>query len=43
MDPTDKQWDSHPDMKTWVEWMGKLMPAPACRMPPTYSPIGSRS
>ena len=23
MDPTDKQWDSHPDMKTWVEWMGK--------------------
>jgi branched-chain amino acid transport system substrate-binding protein len=23
MDPTDKQWDSHPDMKMWVEWMGK--------------------
>jgi branched-chain amino acid transport system substrate-binding protein len=23
MDPTDKQFDSHPDMKTWVEWMGK--------------------
>jgi len=23
MDPTDKQFDSHPDMKKWVEWMGK--------------------
>ena len=23
MDPTDKQWDSHADMKTWVAWMGK--------------------
>jgi branched-chain amino acid transport system substrate-binding protein len=23
MDPTDKQWDSHADMKAWVEWMGK--------------------
>jgi branched-chain amino acid transport system substrate-binding protein len=23
MDPTDKQWDGHPDMKMWVEWMGK--------------------
>jgi branched-chain amino acid transport system substrate-binding protein len=23
MDPTDKQWDSHPDMKMWVEWMKK--------------------
>jgi ABC-type branched-subunit amino acid transport system substrate-binding protein len=23
MDPTDKQFDSHPDMKGWVEWMGK--------------------
>ena len=23
MDPTDKQWDGHPDMKTWVAWMGK--------------------
>jgi ABC-type branched-subunit amino acid transport system substrate-binding protein len=23
MDPTDKQWDSHPDMKTWVDWMKK--------------------
>src|ERR1700756_510039 len=23
MDPTDKQWDSHPDMKMWVEWMSK--------------------
>jgi ABC-type branched-subunit amino acid transport system substrate-binding protein len=23
MDPTDKQFDSHPDMKAWVEWMGK--------------------
>jgi branched-chain amino acid transport system substrate-binding protein len=21
MDPTDKQWDSNPDMKMWVEWM----------------------
>ncbi len=26
MDPTDKQWDSHPDMKMWVEWMGKSNP-----------------
>jgi branched-chain amino acid transport system substrate-binding protein len=23
MDPTDKQWDGHPDMKAWVAWMGK--------------------
>ncbi len=23
MDPTDKQFDSHPDMKSWVAWMGK--------------------
>jgi branched-chain amino acid transport system substrate-binding protein len=23
MDPTDKQFDGHPDMKGWVEWMGK--------------------
>ena len=23
MDPTDKQWDSHADMKAWVAWMGK--------------------
>ena len=23
MDPTDKQWDSHDDMKAWVEWMKK--------------------
>jgi len=23
MDPTDKQWTDHPDMKMWVEWMGK--------------------
>ncbi len=23
MDPTDKQWDSHPDMKMWVDWMKK--------------------
>jgi len=23
MDPTDKQWDANPDMKMWVEWMGK--------------------
>jgi branched-chain amino acid transport system substrate-binding protein len=23
MDPTDKQFDGHPDMKAWVEWMGK--------------------
>jgi branched-chain amino acid transport system substrate-binding protein len=23
MDPTDKQWADHPDMKTWTEWMGK--------------------
>jgi branched-chain amino acid transport system substrate-binding protein len=26
MDPTDKQWDSHPDMKTWVDWMKKHNP-----------------
>jgi branched-chain amino acid transport system substrate-binding protein len=26
MDPTDKQWDSHPDMKKWVEWMKKSNP-----------------
>ncbi len=26
MDPTDKQWDSHPDMKMWVEWMSKSNP-----------------
>jgi branched-chain amino acid transport system substrate-binding protein len=23
MDPTDKQWDDTPEMKTWREWMGK--------------------
>ncbi len=23
MDPTDKQWTNHPDMKTWVDWMKK--------------------
>ncbi len=23
MDPTDKQWDDHPDMKGWVAWMNK--------------------
>ena len=23
MDPTDKQWDNHEDMKKWVEWMKK--------------------
>jgi branched-chain amino acid transport system substrate-binding protein len=23
MDPTDTQWTDHPDMKMWVEWMGK--------------------
>jgi branched-chain amino acid transport system substrate-binding protein len=23
MDPTDKQWDDHPDMKQWVAWMKK--------------------
>ena len=23
MDPTDKQWDDHADMKAWVAWMGK--------------------
>jgi branched-chain amino acid transport system substrate-binding protein len=23
MDPTDKQFDGHPDMKAWVAWMGK--------------------
>ena len=26
MDPTDKQWDSHPDMKAWVAFMDKWMP-----------------
>jgi branched-chain amino acid transport system substrate-binding protein len=26
MDPTDKQWDSNPDMKMWVEWMKKSNP-----------------
>jgi len=26
MDPTDKQFDSHPDMKTWVDWMKKSNP-----------------
>ena len=26
MDPTDKQWDTHPDKKMWVEWMGKHNP-----------------
>ncbi|HLG47889.1 MAG TPA: ABC transporter substrate-binding protein [Reyranella sp.] len=26
MDPTDKQWDSHPDMKLWVDWMKKSNP-----------------
>ncbi len=26
MDPTDKQWDAHPDKKMWTEWMGKHNP-----------------
>ena len=26
MDPTDKQFDSHPDMKAWVAWMKKSNP-----------------
>ncbi len=26
MDPTDKQWDSNADMKTWSAWMDKWMP-----------------
>jgi branched-chain amino acid transport system substrate-binding protein len=26
MDPTDKQWDSHDDMKTWRAFMNKYMP-----------------
>ncbi|MGH6644047.1 MAG: ABC transporter substrate-binding protein [Bradyrhizobium sp.] len=26
MDPTDKQWDGHEDMKAWVAWMDKWMP-----------------
>jgi branched-chain amino acid transport system substrate-binding protein len=26
MDPTDKQWDSHDDMKQWVAWMKKSNP-----------------
>ncbi len=25
-DPTDKQWENDPDMKTWREWMAKYMP-----------------
>ena len=26
MDPTDKQWADHPDMKAWSAWMDKWMP-----------------
>ena len=26
MDATDKQWDDHPEMKTWKAWMDKWMP-----------------
>ncbi|MFM8533163.1 MAG: ABC transporter substrate-binding protein [Acidimicrobiia bacterium] len=26
MDPTDKQWDNHEDMKGWSAWMDKWMP-----------------
>ena len=26
MDPTDKQWDDHPDMKLWRAWMAKSNP-----------------
>ncbi len=26
MDPTDKQWADHPDMKLWTEWMTKHNP-----------------
>jgi branched-chain amino acid transport system substrate-binding protein len=26
MDPTDKQWDNHADMKAWSAWMDKWMP-----------------
>ncbi|MFN4016619.1 MAG: ABC transporter substrate-binding protein [Reyranella sp.] len=26
MDPTDKQWNDNPEMKTWRAWMGKYMP-----------------
>jgi branched-chain amino acid transport system substrate-binding protein len=26
MDPTDKQWADHADMKTWRAWMSKYMP-----------------
>ena len=26
MDPTDKQWADHADMKAWVAWMDKWMP-----------------
>ncbi|TWT13791.1 ABC transporter substrate-binding protein [Reyranella sp. CPCC 100927] len=25
-DPTDKQWDDAPDMKTWRDWMAKYLP-----------------
>ncbi|MBS0222062.1 MAG: ABC transporter substrate-binding protein [Proteobacteria bacterium] len=25
-DPTDKQWDDDPEMKTWREWMNKYLP-----------------
>jgi branched-chain amino acid transport system substrate-binding protein len=27
MDPTDKQWNDNPEMKTWREWMAKYLPA----------------
>ncbi|HJQ57363.1 MAG TPA: ABC transporter substrate-binding protein [Vineibacter sp.] len=27
MDPTDKQWNDHADMKAWREWMAKYLPA----------------
>ena len=26
MDPTDKQWNENPEMKTWRAWMNKYMP-----------------
>ncbi len=43
MDPTDKQWDNHADMKAWVAWMGKYNPrGHPDRTRPMCSPMPSR-
>ena len=43
MDPTDKQWDDHADMKTWIGLDEEVtMPARAWTTRPTCSPIRSR-